>query len=73
MSIWDEPDLSPPFSARARSAGRLIPRIPSLAEQRAKIEERCRIRDSWPQTIISGPNANDTVKDCRGTVRKIAP
>jgi hypothetical protein len=70
MSTWDEPDFSPPF---APSTERLVPRIPSLAEQRAQIAERCRIRDLWPQTIIHGRNAYDVVKDCRGTVRKIAP
>jgi hypothetical protein len=53
MSTWDEPDFSPPF---APSTERLVPRIPSLAEQRAQIAERCRIRDLWPQTIIHGRN-----------------
>lgn len=71
MSIWDEPDYSPSFAPP--SAQRLVPRIPSLAEQRARIAERCRIRDSWPQTIICGGKVLDTVTDARGVVRKIAP
>ena len=49
---------------------RLVPRIPTLAEQRRKIEKRCAERDRWPPTHIHSPSHREKTYKI---VRKLAP